>query len=184
MRYFIGFLVTIGLLIVLIVLLLSGSGHKTKPPTPKTLPDYATTDASVRLTIDGQINADQTHRQIRITVNRDDATFDLIQGYQGTVISTQSYANNESAYSNFLYALSHVGFTLGDNSKLLANEKGYCPLGNRYIFELINNGQDVQRYWATTCGKPRTYGGNVSATLNLFKLQIPDYSTLTQNVSL
>jgi hypothetical protein len=183
MRYFIGFLITIGLIIILILLLFGGGSPK-KPTTPKSLASYASTEAEVRLTIDGQINADQDHEQVRITVNKNDTTFEEIQGYQDTVVNSQSYANNEDAYSNFLYALGHAGFTRGDNSKALANEKGYCPLGERYIFELVDNGKDIQRYWGTSCGKPRTYLGSLNLTLTLFQLQIPDYQTLTENLSL
>lgn len=183
MRYFIGFLVTIGLLITLILLLLGGGGNKGKPNTVKSLASYASTDASVRLTIDGKINADQTHQAVQITVNNSDVTYEQIQGYQGNVVNSKDYANNENAYSNFLYALGRAGFTRGDNSKALANEKGYCPLGQRYIFELIDNGQDIERYWATSCGNPKTYKGDIGVTLSLFQLQVPDYPDLTQNVS-
>lgn len=184
MRYFIGFLVTIGLIILLIVLLFTGGGGSKKPKTTKALADYATSNAVVRLTIDGPINADQNHQAVRITVGQDDTTYEQIQGYQGTVVNQQSFANNQDSYSNFLYALGHAGFTQGDSSKLLANEKGYCPLGNRYVFELIDGGSNVERYWATSCGKPKTYKGNVNLTLTLFQAQVPGYSNLTQNLSL
>lgn len=187
MRYFIGFLITIGLIIILIVLLLGGGGGgPKKPKTTKSLADYASTEAEVRLTIDGTINADQTHEQVRITVNKNDTTYEEIQGYQDTVVNSQGYANNESSYSNFLYALGHAGFTQGDNNKQLANEKGYCSLGSRYIFELIDNGKDIQRYWGTSCGSgaPKTYRGDQNLTLSLFQLQIPDYQELTQDLSL
>lgn len=183
MRYFIGFLITIGLIILLIVLLLTGGGSPKKPKTTKALADYATSDAVVRLSIDGPINADQNHQAVRITVGQSDTTYQQIQGYEGTVVNQQTYANNTSAYSNFLYALGHAGFTKGDPSKTLANEKGYCPLGSRYIFELIDGDHTVQRYWATSCGKPATYKGNANLTLTLFKAQVPGYADLTQDLN-
>ncbi|HVV66789.1 MAG TPA: hypothetical protein VHB72_01805 [Candidatus Saccharimonadales bacterium] len=186
MRYFIGFLVTIGLLIILVVLLFSGGGgpNSKKPKTTKALTDYASSNAVVRMTIDGPINADTNHTAVRVTVGKDDATYQQIQGYQGTVVNTQSYANNENAYSNLLYALGHAGFTKGDNNKLLANEKGYCPLGKRYVFELLDGNNTVERYWTTSCGsaQPRTYKGNTTLTISLFEYQIPDYFTLTQSL--
>ncbi len=185
MRYFIGFLITIGLIIILILLLFGGGGGgPKKPKTPKALADYASTEAEARLTIDGEINADQTHQQVQITVNKNTTTYQQIQGYEGNVVNSQSFANNESSYSNFLYALGHAGFTRGNKDKALANEKGYCPLGDRYVFELIDEGQDVERYWATSCDKPKTYQGNVNLTLSLFKLQVPGYINLTQNLNL
>lgn len=185
MRYFIGFLVTIGLIIVLIVLLFSGHGEKSKPlPQAKLLPDYASTDAVARLTIDGKINANEDHDAVRITVGKNDVTYQHIQGYEGTVVDEQTFTNNENAYSNFLFALGREGFTNGNkNSGIVGEEKGQCPLLKRYVFELIgSDGHDVLRYWATDCGKPRTYYGNLYQTVQLFQLQVPNYTNLTQNI--
>jgi hypothetical protein len=186
MRYFIGFLVTIGLIIVLIILLFTGGGGSgpKKPKTTMSLADYASTGAVVRLTIDGPIVADQNHQAVQITVGQDDTTYEQIQGYQGTVVNQQSFVNNQNSYSNFLYALGRAGFTQGDSSKALANEKGYCPTGNRYIFELINNGTTVQRYWSTSCSGPKTYKGSRSLTLTLFEAQVPNYNNLTQDLNI
>ncbi|HVX48045.1 MAG TPA: hypothetical protein VHA05_01680 [Candidatus Saccharimonadales bacterium] len=191
MRYFIGFLVTIGLLILLIVLLLTGGGnggHK-KPPVPtkprsvSELASYADTDAAVQMVIDGQINADQNHSAVRVTITNSDVTFEQIQGYEGTVVNTQVYKNNVSAYNNFLYAIGRAGFLLGDNNPKLANEKGYCALGSRFIFTFNEGGNQIQRYWATSCGGIHTYKGNLGLTVALIKLQVPDYSRLTSNIN-
>ncbi len=197
MRYFVGFLVTIGLIIVLIVLLLTGGhgGNDTskqiqttgdKPRTVNQLAAYADSGAVVRLTVEGQISADQTYTALRITVGRQDVTYEQIQGYQDTVVNKQVYANNQNAYSNFLYAIGRNGFNLGDDNPKLANEKGFCALGNRYVYELMEGGHDIQRYWSTSCGSgaPKTYKGNSANTIQLFQLQVPNYQTLTQNVEL
>lgn len=194
MRYFVGFLIATGLFILLVVLLLTGghggNGNKQiqttgeKPRTVSELAAYADTSAVVRMTDDGEINADQTHTTLRITVGQDDVTYEQIQGYQGTVVNKQVYNNNQNAYSNFLYALGHAGYTLGvDNSKF-GSEKGLCPLGHRYIFELMDGDHDIQRYWATNCGSgsPKTYKGNLNLTVNLFQLQVPAYQDLTQDL--
>jgi hypothetical protein len=192
MRYFIGFLISIGLIIILILLLLTGGGDSgqnnkssetiRKPKTVKQLGDFASTSAVARLIIDGPINADQNHQAVRITVGQDDTVYEQIQGFEGTVVNQQNFSNNQSAYSNFLYAIGHAGFLLGDPVKALANEKGYCPLGNRYVFELIDGSDVIQRYWATSCGNPKTYKGNLSLTLDLFKAQVPGYNDLTQDL--
>ncbi len=192
MRYFVGFLVTIGLIIVLIVLLLTGGngGNKQiqttgeKPRTVSQLAAYADTSAVVRITDDGEINGDQTHTSLRITVGQDDVTYEQIQGYQGTVVNSQAYKNNQNAYSNFLYALGHAGYTLGDDNSKFGSEKGLCPLGHRYIFELMDGDHDIQRYWATSCGSgaPKTYKGNLNLTIQLFQLQVPAYQDLTQDL--
>ena len=183
-RYFIGFIATIGLIIILILLIFSGGGKPKVPTTSKTLDSYATTDAEASLLIDGPINADQDHQQIKITISSDNATFEHITGYQGSVVTQQNYASNVDSYTNFLFALEHAGFTLGNKSSAVKDERGYCPQGDRYILELNQDGQNLERFWATSCGNPKSYGGNLALTLSLFQAQIPDYDTLIQNVQL
>lgn len=182
MRYFMAFFAALLLLFLLIFLLFHGGG-KPRSPIGKTLYSYSATDAEVRLTIDGPINADQDHRQARITVSSSDVTFDRIQGYDGNVINTKSYANTDNAYAVFLLALAHAGFTNGNNDPQLSDERGYCPLGDRYIFELIQDNKDLERYWATNCGSPKTYLGSLSLTLSLFEAQVPNYSALNQDLT-
>ena len=180
LRYLIGFIITIGLVILLIVLLFSGGGGTTKkvPTSGKALDSYASTDAEVRLTIDGPINAEQNHRQAQITVGRNSAVLNVIQGYNGTVVNQQNFANTEAGYSAFLHALELVGFTRGDTSNSgLKTEAGHCPLGRRYIFEIIQGGKAIERFWATSCNGPHTYLGNVLTTIELFQVQIPTYQS-------
>lgn len=180
MRYFIGFLITIGLIVLLIILLVHGGGNKSKlPNSSKTLDSYAGTDATVRLTIDESIVAQQEHHAEQITVGRDQVTYEQITGYDGKVTKSQTYANTESSYSTFLHALDHAGFTKGNTASNLKDERGYCPLGQRYIFELIDNGDDVERFWSTNCSGPKSFLGNTSLNLQLFQKQVPDYNKLT-----
>ncbi len=184
MKYFIGFLVTIGLIIILILLLFRGGNGTKVPTTKKTLNSYASTDAQVRVTIDGPVNAQSIHQQVQITVGQDNVTYNQIQGYDGNIVNSQNYANTQNAYSAFLHSLTHASFTKGSKDPLLSDYQGYCPLGNRYIFELMQSGKILQRYWSTSCGKPKTYLGDTNLTLTLFQAQVPNYSTLTQNLSL
>jgi len=183
LKYFVGFIATIVLIILLIILIFHGGGAKV-PSTAKTLDSYASTDAEVSVTIDGPIVADQNHQAVKITVSNDSAVFEQIQGYQGDVIKQQSYPNNTDAYTNFLFALERAGFTEGSSASNLKDERGYCPLGDRYIFEINQDGKELERYWATSCGNPKTYKGIVGLTLTLFQDQIPDYSDLSQNAKL
>ena len=183
MRYIWGLFVTIGLLILLIIILVRGGGNKTVvPSTAKSLISYADTNAEVRMTIDGQINADSIHRQIRITVNRDNVNYEVLQGYNGRVITSQHFSNTGSSYNSFLHALSHAGYTRGKTDKAFADEKGYCPLGKRYIFELSQDNDQIERFWTSTCGKPKTYLGNSNLTVDLFEAQVPGFAELSQKV--
>lgn len=185
MRYFIGLIITLGLLVLLIVLILNGgSGKPGGKPSNKPLYEYASTDAQAILTIDGPINADSLHQQIRITVDNSNVTYEHIQGYQGNAVDTRLFANNQDAYNAFLHALMRVGFTYGDNSSKLKDESGYCPAGRRYIFELRQGDNTLERYWNTSCNQTKTYLGNTGLTLELFQAQVPGYTDLTRNINL
>ena len=179
MKYIIGFLLTIGLLILLIVLLATGGSNTSKVPnTSKKLDSYATTDAVTRLTIDGPITNPQEHKATRITVGRDSTTYEQLQGYDGAVVNTQSFPNTHTSYLSFLRAIELAGFTLGDKSANVQNDRGHCPLGNRYIFELENNGKQVERFWSSGCSGPRSFKGNTNLNISLFKRQVPGFDKL------
>lgn len=188
LRYFIGFFVAIGLIIILIVLLFGGDGKKTTTTSneqpPKQLTDLSKTDGEVRMTIAGQIRATQLYREIVITSSRDKNTIQIINGYQGDVADSRSFDNNEQGFYAFLRALNFAGYMNGDKSEELANDVGHCSLGQRYIFEIIENGETTQRYWSTSCGKnsPKTYLGSTSTTMTLFEKQIPGYDDITDDV--
>jgi hypothetical protein len=185
LKYFAGFIATIVLIIILIMLIFHGGGKAKVNTTSKALDSYATTNAEVSLTVDGPIVADQNHQAIKITVSNSAATYEQIQGYQGAVQKQQSYPNNVDAYTNFLFALERAGFTEGDTSSTLKDERGYCPLGDRYIFQLNQGGQQLERFWTTNCsGTPKTFKGNAGLTTTLFKDQIPDYDSLSNNINL
>jgi hypothetical protein len=183
MRYLVGFFITIGLIILLIVLLVGGGGSKV-PKTSKALYSYATTSAQAIMTIDGQINANSEHAKIRITVDHDNVTYEKISGYDDGVTDMHTYDNTVEAYDAFLHALQHAGFTEGNTDKKLADYQGYCPLGQRYIFELKQDDRSLERLWATNCGGPKTYQGILGATIDLFQLQVPGYDKLTNDVHL
>ncbi|MDB5175835.1 MAG: exported protein of unknown function [Candidatus Saccharibacteria bacterium] len=184
MRYIIGVFVTIGLLFLLIFVLVMGGGKDSNtgkvPSTMKALQTYANTDATVRVTIAGPVVANQEYKETRISVNRNEAMLESINGYDGVVTNAKSYTNTREGYVSFLRSIDRMGFTKGDTSKTLADERGYCALGNRYIFELVENGKTLQRFWSTSCTGTRTYLGNASATLELFEAQIPDFASLIQ----
>ena len=185
------FLVLVGVVIANIF----GGGHKKQAPKPAAatvmaLPDYAGTTATTSMTIDGQVNGDDLHQAIRITIGQNQREVDVIQGYSGHVISSQTFYNNQNAYFVFLTAINNGGFLLKykpakNVPAAPADERGQCPLGNRYIFELDQNGSTISRLWTSDCGvADGTFGGNESLMQTLFEAQIPQYGTLTENVNL
>jgi hypothetical protein len=188
LRYLVGFFITVGLIVLLIILLFSGgndtSKNKKLPGTGKTLSSYANTDAQVRLTIDGPVTANQNHRVVQVTVDRNSAVFKGMNGYEGNTTIDQSYNNNEASFRAFLRSLELIGYTNGDTTSSLKDETGHCASGSRYVFELIKDGKDIERFWATSCGSIRTYKGSVTTSLHLFQKQIPDYDKLNEQAQI
>lgn len=184
MRYFFGFLITIGLLILVIVLIIRAgpNGSQVAPKSTKELASYSNTDSEVVLTNSGPINAVSLHREIRITVDADKVTYEVISGYSGNVTKKSSFSNTEDSYENFLRALGHAGFMLGKDDPALENEQGYCPLNHRYVYELNNEGEQIERFWSTDCGNPKTFEGNSTLVQTLFQAQVPEYDQISANV--
>lgn len=180
--------VFVGIIIFIIVLVaLIGGGKKEPQSNPvKPLPSYAGTNAEVVFTTDGMVNADQLHRSIRITVSNSDITLDVLRGYNPQVIRSKTFQNNQEAYTVFLKAINNAGFLAKtDNKKIPDDEAGQCPLGNRFILALEQDGTDLSRAWTSTCG---SNGGTSKAALgaiqSLFQAQVPGYSTLINDVDL
>lgn len=182
-RYFLGFIIAIGLIIALIILLFN-TGSSSKAPATRSLSSFSDTNAVTSMTIDGPINAPQNHNSIVISIDRTKAVFQQYQGYDGTVINTKTYDNTQNSYNAFLHALGHAGFTQGDASPDKVSSTGQCPLGQVYTFKVVEDGKDVENLWATSCGGAKTYNGNTNMTISLFEAQIPDYNTLISNVTL
>lgn len=184
MRYFIAFFVALGLLF-LVIFLLFHSTSKPKTPTTKSLISYASTDAQVSMLIDGRVNADQNHQQVLITVDNQDVTFQQFQGYDGDAVNTQTFSNTQNSYEAFLQSLAHAGFALGNRDPKARDERGFCPLGRRYVFQLQQDSQSLERYWATSCGgNLKTYAGDKNVTIALFQAQVPNYRNLTKSINL
>jgi hypothetical protein len=180
----VGFIIFIAILINLFT-----GGNKPAPTNTvqvKPLPEYAATDATVSFTTDGIVNGDELHRAIRITISSNQRTMDVLQGYNPSVIQSKSFVNNQEAYDVFLRAINGSGYLVKTkNSKAVSDERGLCPLGFRYILDLNQDGDDLSRLWASSCGSAV---GNSAAAIptitELFQDQIPDYDNLVGQVNL
>ncbi len=180
-RYLLGFLVGIGLIILVLILIVKSIIGPSQTPA-KPLLDYAGTNAVVKMTIDGPEVSNQNHQSVQIVVNQYQSEINIISGYQGSVVSSKSYTNNQAAYAVFLRALDLAGYSKGNTNPSATDYRGFCPFGDRYIYELSDHGSDIEYFWSTSCGGQGTFGGNVATVNALFADQIPDYNTLTNNV--
>jgi hypothetical protein len=132
--------------------------------------------------MDGPVTADQDHDVVRITIGRDGNTLEVLNGYQGALVKSQSYNSNTESYANFLRSLQLLGYTLGDPTPANADERGHCPTQSRYVYEIISDSAKVQRYWSDQCGGGTFKGKNVSIR-ELFRKQIPDFNKLTSGLT-
>jgi hypothetical protein len=185
-RFYLALFVALGLIVLLIVIISGGGGKKPHTATPVVpLVAMASSDSEVKMTINGPIVAEQNHRSVEVIVTKNRTIYNSIQGYNNNVAFTQDFSNTLNGYTAFLSALYQAGYTKGNTSSALANDLGYCSTGNRYIFETIQNGHTISRFWASNCiGTPRTFQGNLSLTTTLFEAQIPNFSQINGNTSL
>jgi len=177
MRYVLGFLAAVILVIVVFILIIRGFSGGDRP-LQTNLTDYAKTETVMQMVIEGEVNADQEHRLVRVTVGRSSNTINLVQGYEGRVIQSKTYESNENAYATFLRALQLQGYSKGNDDPDLEDSRGVCPTGKVYKFEIITGSATVQRFWTTSCGGG-TFRGKQGIIRQLFRNQIPDYSEIT-----
>ena len=185
MRFLVGFVISIGLIILAFVLILHSFRPSSPPSSLPSLINYANSDTTVEMTIDGPINADQEHYQLQMTVGQTLSILNLDKGYEGVVVTSDNYNNNSNSYAEFLRSLDLAGYRKGNSSSTANSDpRGYCPLGERYSFQIISGGRTVQNYWATTCGGQGTFQGNVNLVKTLFMAQMPDFDTVISNTDL
>ncbi|HSX00208.1 MAG TPA: hypothetical protein VLH38_04195 [Patescibacteria group bacterium] len=185
MKYFLGFLGVVVLVVFVFVLVVRGfSHHSSNPPKNQSqLSDYTNTSTIMRLSIEGPVAADQSYSEVQVTIGRDANTIEVIKGYQGQVLKSKTFPNNSDAYGNFLRALQLLNYTKGTETPGLADERGYCPDGNRYVYEIVSGAAEVQRYWIGSCGVG-TFKGNSAEIRKLFIRQIPGYASFVSNLNI
>jgi hypothetical protein len=189
MRVVLAILIGLGLIAIAMILVFRafsslGGGDQPDAETGSTaLVQQADKNSEVRLTIQGPITSEQEHRSIVVSVTKNEARLQVLRGYQGAVMNTVAFANNEASYAEFLRALDLLSFTKGNDNEALSDERGYCPAGSRYVLQA--SGTDLNtRYWATSCGDEATSAAGIKQVLRLFEAQIPGYRDHTQDVDL
>jgi hypothetical protein len=180
---FVVTLVVVALLVFFGILIFNRPDSTTPKVAQKNLAEYADTAAQAVLETRGEINGEDLHRQLRITVSSSSRTLEIIQGYNDNVISTTSFANTPAAYSAFLSALQQTGFNL--TRRTTASPDGFCPTGRVYNYILNNTGDTKSNVnlWNSSCGGG-TAAGQRSTIRSLFQDQITDYNQLTSGVNL
>jgi hypothetical protein len=188
MKYVLGVFAVVVLIILAVILVFRGGGEDApqNQAGEKTLQlsEYADKPATAVLTIEGKVVGDEARRAIRISVSRTERVFEVLSGYEENITQRETFTNNEAAYETFIHALDKAGFSR-ERESAIQDERGTCPLGKRYIYELQDGSEEVLRRWSTNCSRARgTYGGSASVTREIFENQIPDYRRLVRTVEL
>lgn len=147
--------------------------------TSKSITEQLKENTTLRLYIDGPVIADENHQSMQIDVTPKNRTISLYKTYNNTVFKKTVYENNQKAFEAFALALDKAGFTKSSQSQKDAKYAGDCALGRVYHLILLNGEKVAQDLWSTSCGTTKTFNGSMSAVLNLFKKQIPNYIEAT-----
>jgi hypothetical protein len=144
------------------------------------------TERSVRMTVGGNITADELYDSYTIEIGPSQRIVTLKKGYQGNIVKQQIYTNNPKAYEQFVYALDRQNFTVSrPSSGRQVDERGACAIGRRYNFDILNNGSSILSLWTTSCsGSSGTFMASVDSVKPLFDNQIPDLDDILRNIKL
>lgn len=181
MKYFLGLLGVLLLIIFILVLAFGGGSDTATQKDVKRLADYATEPATTAiLTQGGAINSVEDHRVIRVSVTDSVRRIEILEGYDGDVLKTKTYSNTTSAFRAFLAGLEQVGFSRERSTS--ASFESVCPESRRFRYELDSNDETVINTWSASCEKG-TFNGRTTSVQNLFEAQIPEYDDYTKNVN-
>ena len=189
MRYAVAVLLIIIFAIVAIVFFSRGDGGNTRDSAPASrmteVADYdENSSASVSWTMQGRIVGEDQFRSVRITVTPRSRTVELLNGYNQISERQQEFGNTPEAFRTFARALDLANFGK-ERTVAVADVRGVCPLGNRYIYRISEGAKEVMRSWSTTCQTTDgPFSGNPILVAQLFKNQITDYHKFMNNVQL
>ncbi len=142
------------------------------------------TNAVVSWTMQGRLVGENQRRSLRITITESERTAEILDGYEQTPDKTQTEGNTQAAFATFLRALDNLNFGRPRNFKT-SDERGFCPTGNRFVYQLDDGSNQVFRTWADSCQSgDGTFGGVAATTGTVFKAQITDYGKFIFNTSL
>lgn len=184
LRYIITIVIAIVLAVVVFIMIfrsINSQDTTLEQNNKPAMTQYINEDSSMVFTAQGPIIANETFQSVRISVSKALVAIEVRDTYENQVISSNTYTNNEAAYDEFVRALSIMNFDRGDDSEKVADERGFCPTGARYIFEIESNGEQKQRYWRGSCNVG-SFKGQTERIRALFRAQIPDYNVQVRGV--
>lgn len=158
-------------------------GRNTNVPVGIHLADYVNKDnSSVRWTMQGRLVGEDSYRAVRVTVTPGYRRAEILEGYNDKVSKTVELPNTKAGYTDFLLALDNLRFSQ-ERKVRQPDDRGVCPLGYRYIYELNEGDKQKIRLWSDSCvSSDGTMAGQATTIRQLFKAQITDYTRFVSGV--
>lgn len=189
MRYGLAILIVAFLAVVTVAVVVGGNDSDSGSSAPKVTKavDYENDDdAALAWTQQGKLVGEDQRQAIRITITRNKRQVEVLSGYPERVERSTEFANSPEGFAAFTRALDNAGFGR-ERTVTQSDERGMCPGGNRFIYEVKDAGQQIMRTWSDNCNRSNgTFGGGSTAGQigGLFKNQITDYSDFISGVQL
>jgi hypothetical protein len=188
MKFAIITISSIAFAIITFIVILSANNHQAVTKSSSTTPSlvlYENTTSSVSLTTFGNLVANSARIAVQIKVSSNDVNISILSGYQETMVKTEDFANNQTAYNYFLNNLNASNFLVSKTTTL--DESSACPNGETYQLDLTNNSKTISNLWDDNCnpGVDGTFKGNrkqnIFAINTLFQNQVTNYADFTSN---
>ena len=132
---------------------------------------------SVEMTVRGPIVAEENFQSYRVTVSPAERKMDVFKGYLEERTSGKTLDNNTRAYEQFVFALDKANMMKANNKaddEGINDLRGICASGYVYEFAVLNNAQEVERLWTSTCdGSKGTLDASKEQLSSLFLDQVP-----------
>lgn len=135
-------------------------------------------DNSISMDIRKEIQADEYYTTFHISISPSSRSISIMNGYDKKIISSKNYANNKSAYEQFVYALDKADFLNTRSFNENENDtRGVCPSGSLTTFNVMKSQNSAKKIWTTSCKDVKgNMKSNYSKIYNLFISQLPEDS--------
>lgn len=137
---------------------------------------------SVEMTVRGPIVAEENFQSYRVTVSPSERKMDVFKGYLEERTRGKTLDNNTRAYEQFVFALDKANMMKANNKiddEGINDLRGICASGFVYEFAVLNNAQEVERLWTSSCdGSKGTLDASKEQLSALFLDQVPGSNDL------
>ena len=145
-----------------------------------------TADRSVRMTVRGEIVADEKFHSYQITITPSSRTLTTYISYLDTTVDNVNLGNNIPAYEQFVYSLDRANLAKGSELTGDKNDtRGICATGQVYEFATLKADKSVKTLWTSACrGSKGSLDASVDQLTQLFVSQIPNAPQLIKKIGL